>query len=130
MSWSLDVRIPLTVVTDETALLRALSAGKPAAVLAEAPPPALPPGAVALVSFDLSGPTHAAGCACCAGRSSAAAALDRLFQARVRGQCGWFDRVVALAETEAARAEVAAALREDAVTAARFRIVDGGAGKA
>jgi hypothetical protein len=121
MSWSLDARIPLSVVQDETSLGRALSAGKPAAVLTEAPPPALPPGAVALASFDLSGPTHAAGCACCAGRSPAAMALDRLFLARVRGNCGWFERVVALAETPGACAEVTAALRDDAVTAARFR---------
>jgi hypothetical protein len=121
MTWSLDARIPLVTVADAAALAAALAFGKPAAVLAEAPPPDLPAGAVALASFDLSGPAHVAGCACCAGRSPAAAALDRLFQARVRGQCGWFDRVVALAETEAARAELAAALRDDAVTAARFR---------
>ncbi|WP_270937009.1 hypothetical protein [Falsiroseomonas oryzae] len=121
MKWSIDARIPLVTTADPTALAAALAQGKPAAVLAEAPPPDLPEGAVALVSFDVSGPTHAASCACCAGRSAAAAALDRLFQARVRGACGWFDRVVALAETEAARAEIAAALREDAVTAARFR---------
>ncbi len=121
MAWNLDARIPLVTVPDEAALVAALAGGKPAAVLAEAPPPAAPAGAVALVSFDLTGPSHAVGCACCAGRSPAAAALDRLFQARVRGACGWFDRVVALAETEAARAEIAAALREDAVTAARFR---------
>lgn len=121
MAWSIDARIPLVTVPDLGALTAALAEGRPAAVLAEAPPPAAPPGAVALVSFDLTGPTHAVGCACCAGRSAAAAALDRLFQARVRGACGWFDRVVALAETEAARAEIAAALRDDAVTAARFR---------
>jgi hypothetical protein len=48
-------------------------------------------------------------------------ALDRLFQARVRGGCAWFDRVIALAETGEARAAVAAALAEDALTAARFR---------
>ncbi len=121
MAWSLDARIPLVTVPDEAALAAALAAGRPAAVLAEAPPPEMPAGAVALVSFDLSGPTHAVGCACCAGRSPVAAALDRLFQARVRGHCGWFERVVALAETDQARADLAQALREDAVTAARFR---------
>ena len=66
--------------------------------------------------------SHAAACACCGGRAPAATALDRLFQARVRGQCPWFDRVVALAETPEARAAIAAALMEDAVTAARFRL--------
>ncbi|MGG5811098.1 hypothetical protein [Falsiroseomonas sp. CW058] len=108
-------------MADEAALRAALAGGRPAAVLAEAPPPDRPAGAVALVSFDLSGPSHLPACSCCAGRGPAATALDRLFQARVRGDCGWFDRVVALAETEAARAEVAAALRDDPVTAARFR---------
>jgi hypothetical protein len=120
MPW-LDARIPLEIVPDAAALAAALADGKPAAVLAEAPPPALPAGAVALVSFDLSGHTHVVGCACCTARDPAATALDRLFQARTRNACGWFDRVVALAETEAARAAVATALRDDAVTAARFR---------
>jgi hypothetical protein len=120
MTWSLDARIPIVTVGDPAALASALAGGKPAAVLAEAPHPALP-GAVASATFDATVPAHLAGCACCAGRSAAAVALDQLFQARVRGQCGWFDRVVALAGTDAARAEIAAALREDAVTAARFR---------
>ena len=52
----------------------------------------------------------------------AAAALDRLFQARVRGQCPWFDRVVALAGTRGGPRAIAAALAGDAVTAARFRL--------
>ncbi|WP_158292072.1 hypothetical protein, partial [Paracraurococcus ruber] len=108
------------VTADAAALAAALADGPRAAVLAEAPPPALPAGAVALASFD-STVAHAAACACCAGRPPAAAALDRLFQARVRNQCPWFDRVVALAETPEARAQVEASLREDAVTAARFR---------
>lgn len=121
MAWSVDARIPLVTVPDEAALAAALADGRPAAVLAEAPPPARPEAAVALVSFDLTGPQHVAGCACCAGRRPAALALDRLFQARVRNACPWFERVVALAETDAARAEIAAALRDDALTAARFR---------
>ncbi|MBX9595894.1 MAG: hypothetical protein K2X46_16135 [Roseomonas sp.] len=123
MAWSLDARIPLSLLPPGGDLPALLAGGKPAALLAEAPPDSLPPGAVAQVSFDPTGPSHAASCACCAGRSAAADALDRLFQARVRGQCGWFDRVVAVVETEAARAEVEAALREDAVTVARFRRV-------
>jgi hypothetical protein len=121
MAWSLDARIPVILVPDPAALARLLAGGTAAALLAEAPPPPLPAGAVALASFDPHLPSHAAACACCGGRPLAAAALDRLFQARVRGQCGWFDRVLALAETVAAQAQVMAALREDAVTAARFR---------
>jgi hypothetical protein len=120
LAWTLDARIPLTLAASEAALAAALAAGPAAAVLAEAPPPALPAGAVALASFEpfLS---HLAGCGCCGGRLPAAAALDRLFQARVRSQCPWFDRVVALVETPDARAAVAAALADDAVTVARFR---------
>jgi hypothetical protein len=121
MTWSLDARIPLVIVVDPAALSAALAGGPAAAVLAEAPAPALPAGAVAMADFPASGPAHAAACAGCAGRSPAAAALDRLFQARVRGACPWFDRVVALAGSAAAQAQIAAALREDAVTAARYR---------
>lgn len=121
MAWTLDARLPLVIVGDAVGLVAALTTGLKAAVLAEAPPPPLPVGAAALASFDPSMPSHAGGCACCGGRSPAAAALDRLFQARVRGACPWFERVVALAETAAARDEIAAALKDDAVTAARFR---------
>lgn len=121
MPWSLDARIPVIPLGEHAALEEALADGGPAALLAEAPPPTLPAGAVALASFDPFLPSHAAACACCGGRPPAAAALDRLFQARVRGRCGWFNRVLVLAGTDAARAQLAAALREDAVTAARFR---------
>lgn len=124
MAWTLDARIPVTMLAGPASLPAALAEAKPAALLVEAPPPDLPAGAVALASFDPFLSPHAAACACCGGRPPAAAALDRLFQARVRGQCGWFERVLALVETEAARAQLAAALREDAVTAARFRPAD------
>ncbi len=120
MAWTLDARIPLLVTEDAAALAAALAAGPKAAVLAVAPASALPVGAVVLGSFDAA-QSHAVACACCGGRLPAATALDRLFQARVRGQCPWFDRVVALAATAEARAAIAAALVEDAVTAARFR---------
>ncbi|WP_368415453.1 hypothetical protein [Falsiroseomonas sp.] len=127
MSWSLDARIPILIVADPAALTAALAGGRPAAVLLGPAPEgasrsdAPPPGAVALARFDLSGPAHAAACACCAGRSPAAVALDTLFQARIRNTCPWFERVVALAEAPVAQAEIAAALASDAVTAARFR---------
>jgi hypothetical protein len=120
MTWTLDARLPLHVVESAAALAEALAAGPKTAVLAEAPPPPLPEGAVALASFDPWMP-HGAACGCCGGRLAAAVALDRLFQARVRGACPWFDRVLALAETPEARQAVAAALAEDAVTSARFR---------
>ena len=127
MTWSLDARIPIVIVADPAALAAALAEGGPAAaLLGLAPegasrPDTPPPGAVALARFDLSPAAHAAACACCAGRGPAAAALDRLFQARVRNACPWFERVVTLAETPEAEAEITAALMRDAVTAARFR---------
>lgn len=122
MAWTLDARTPVTLVADEAALAAALAAGPPAAIVSEAPPPPLPAGAVALVSFDATKTTHAAGCSCCAGRSPAAAALDGLFQARVRNACPWFDRVVALAETPEAAASLREALARDPVASARFRL--------
>ncbi|WP_372618633.1 hypothetical protein [Falsiroseomonas sp.] len=124
MTWKLDARIPLVTVADATALVAVLAEGRPAAVLAEWPAPAMPADVVAMEDFPAAGAAHAAACACCGGRSPAATALDRLFQARVRGSCGWFERVVALAGSEAARSQLAAALRDDAVTAARFRAAD------
>lgn len=121
MAWTLDARLPVVIVVDAAELAGALAAGPKAAVLAEAPPPPTPAGTAALASFDPVVP-HAAGCACCGGRPPAAVALDRLFQARVRGACPWFERVVALVGTPAGREAVASALSGDAVTAARFRV--------
>lgn len=118
MAWTLDARIPVHVFEDETALVAAAVKGG-VAVLAEAPPPTLPAGAAALASFDLW--LHPAACPCCGGRSTLAQALDRLFLARVRGQTPWFTEVLALLPSAEARAALAAALRDDAVVAARFR---------
>lgn len=120
MAWSIDGRIPVTLASDLAALHAALAAGPAAAVLAEAPAPQQPAAAMAIRAFEAVAP-HAAGCTCCAGRTPAATALDRLFQARVRGECGWFTRVVVLATTPAGRAAVAAALDTDTLARARFR---------
>ena len=119
MAWTVDARIPLLVVADAAGLAAALAGGE-VAVLAEAPAPPVD-GAMAVESFEADMP-HAVACTCCNGRSPAAAALDRLFQARVRGRCGWFTRVVALAGSEPARVQVAEALAGDALTVARFRL--------
>jgi hypothetical protein len=116
LAWKLDARIPVEIAAGQAALAAALATGPAAAVLSEGPAPADRPAA----QFESVAP-HVAGCACCGGRPVAAPAFDRLFLARVRGDCAWFDRVVALAETPAARAAITAALAEDAVTAARFR---------
>ncbi len=68
---------------------------------------AVPPGTV-----------HAAGCGCCIARSPAAAALDRLFLQRVRGEVPWFTRVVLPVPDPA----VSDALRTDPVLSARYRL--------
>ena len=110
MAWSLDARIPVTVVRGGN-----LPPGKPAAWLgADAPP-----GVVASEALPVTVAQHRAACACCAGRSPAAQALDRLFQARARATCPWFDRVLV---PQAEAAEVLVALRDDTVAAARFRL--------
>jgi hypothetical protein len=111
-------RIPVTFLPDAAALPAWLAAGGPAALLSDGAAPAA--GAVTMEGFDPR-PPHRFGCACCAGRSAAAVAFDRLFQARARGRSPWFDRVAVLALTPPGQAQVAAALREDALTLARFR---------
>lgn len=113
-----DPRIPLTILPDAEALAGWLAQGGPAALLTDAA--ASPPGPVATERFDPR-PPHRIGCACCAGRSAAAVALDRLFQARARGRSPWFGRVAVLVATPAGGAQVAAALGGDALTLARFR---------
>ncbi len=119
MTWSLDARIPVLLVPDAEALTAALAAGKPAAVL-HAPAP-IPPGAACALPFEAGVSSHALACACCQGRSPAAQALDQIFQARVRGQCAWFDRVLVLAGDGAGQA-ITAALAEDSLAMARFRL--------
>jgi hypothetical protein len=120
MTWSVDARIPVELV-EPHALAAALASGPPAALLVEAPPEPMPAGAVAQVAWDQTVTTHAAGCACCAGRSGVALALDRLFQARARAACAWFNRVIAVGNAAAVRQ----ALAEDSLAAARFRLAGG-----
>lgn len=128
MSWTLDGRIPVLLVPDAAGLAAALAAGPKAAVLlgggggpAGAAPDAGAAVTVAVERYLPEPAPHTAACACCQGRSQAAAALDRLFQARVRGRVAWFDRVLALAPDPAAEAELRAALGLDPLTRARFR---------
>jgi hypothetical protein len=116
MTWSIDARIPVFLLANEDNLALALSRGKPAAVLTAAGE-ATPNGAVTVTDFKPGDAPHAAACGCCLGRGEAAKALDLLFQGRARGTVPWFDRVLALDP----HGDVAAALREDAVTAARYR---------
>jgi hypothetical protein len=69
-----------------------------------------------------SGMAHAIGCACCLPRGPAAVALGRLFLARARGEAPLFDTVTAVTRSPAGEAAVRAALAEDVVTRARFRL--------
>lgn len=113
-----DARIPVTFLPGAAALQAWLAAGGPAALLTD--DAAIPPGMAAAQRF-APRPAHRIGCACCAGRSAAAIALDRLFQARARDPRLWFERVGVLVLSAAARREAAAALAGDVLTLARFR---------
>lgn len=120
MVGSNDNRITLTLLKGPEGLAAWLAVGVPAALIADSPQHdglGLP-----TQIFDPSR-SHRIGCACCAGRSPAAVALDRLFQARIRGNCAWFDRVGALVSTPASRLQVRAALSDDPMTLARFRLL-------
>jgi hypothetical protein len=123
MTWSVDARIPVTLVAEGAALPALLAGGPASALLVEARPDLVgPEGAVTVASFDAAAAPHAAACACCAGQTPVATALDRLFQARVRGACPWFERVVVLVQTPAARDQVTQALAGDRLAQARFRM--------
>jgi hypothetical protein len=63
---------------------------------------------------------HVLGCTCCAPRSGLARALSRLFLAQMRGEVAPFDEVVVEGAYDAAT--LRAAIAEDVVAAARFRI--------
>jgi hypothetical protein len=117
-----DPRIPVTILPDAASLPAWLGTGGPAAVLADGPVP--PSGAVAVEPFTAR-PLHRFGCACCAARSAAAIAFDRLFQARARGRCPWFDRVLVMAASPTGRSEAALALAQDPLTASRYRTAPG-----
>jgi hypothetical protein len=82
---------------------------------------AVPPGR-AVARFAVPATAHALGCACCVPRGPAALALGRLFLARVRGETAPFDAVMAVTRTPAGMAAVRAALEQDVVTRARFRL--------
>lgn len=84
---------------------------------------AAPAQAAALARFVPDAAGHLAGCRCCGGRSGAARALDSLFLARARGEAKPFRVVVALVQTDAGRDALVAAIEEDRVVRARFRLV-------
>ena len=111
MPWTVDARVPVRLGAWADA-----QAGD--AVLAEADGPA--PDGVPVARFDAAG-EHAAGCACCVPRTAAALALDRLFQARARGEVPFFRRVLAVTATPEGDLAVWSALRLDPLTSGRYR---------
>lgn len=80
------------------------------------------PGDLIGVSFRPGPGVLAMGCACCTPRGPLAQALGEMFMARVKGEIPFFRRVVAVAETEEGRATMLAALTEDPLCSARYRI--------
>ncbi|MDQ2802692.1 MAG: hypothetical protein M3Y41_08400 [Pseudomonadota bacterium] len=114
MTLFVDARVPVRFgpVSD---------AGPETALLVEGDRPV--PFGVAFVRCTLARVTsHAAGCACCTPRGPAAEALGRLFLARARDANGWFRSVLAVVDGPDGRAAVLAALADDPLTSARFRL--------
>lgn len=64
---------------------------------------------------------HQPGCFCCTARGPAANALSALFRGRATGAAPYFSRVIVLASLSG-EADIKAALDQDAVTKARFRL--------
>ncbi|MGE4482488.1 hypothetical protein [Acidocella sp.] len=64
---------------------------------------------------------HQPGCFCCTARGPAANAFSSLYRDRALGAAPYFTRVIVLASL-AGQADIKAALDQDAVTKARFRL--------
>jgi hypothetical protein len=99
-------------------------AGPETALLIEGDAPA--PAGVAVARFVLAPvvaaeAVHPTGCACCAPRGPAAEALGRLFLQRARGGA-LFRKVIAVVSGPDGAAAVRAALAEDPLVSARFRL--------
>jgi hypothetical protein len=122
MNWTLDARLPLRLIAPaEWPAARTTATDPGIALLLAEGLEGIDTQGVPAARFRRNGPRHALACACCAGRPPVAEALDRLFQARVRGACAWFGSVVALVPDDETRAEIEAALQGDALTRARFK---------
>jgi hypothetical protein len=65
---------------------------------------------------------HPVGCTCCAPRGPVSDALNRLFLARARGEIPFFTRVIAVPASPTGEAAIRAALAEDPLASARFRL--------
>jgi len=112
MARFIDARVPVRIAAPETATPQS-------ALLIQGDRAALEGPATA--RFILPNSAHAIGCACCLPRGPVAEALSRLFQARARGDVGFFREVVAVPADADGAAAVRAALADDPFVAARFR---------
>ena len=117
MTLFLDARMPLRIGTAETA-------GPDDALLIEGGG-AVPEGRVHARFILPEAASHPSGCACCLPRGPVAEALATLFLRRVRGEVQFFPGVVAVVRSDAGIAAVKAALREDPMVLARFRLIPG-----
>lgn len=118
MTLFMDARVPVRFAAPDQP---GDQAGPEDALLIEGDAPA-PPGH-AMARFVLpEKPAHPIGCACCLPRGPVAEALTKLFLARVRGEVAFFRAVVALPASAAGAAAIRAALADDPLVSARFRL--------
>lgn len=119
-----DLRLPLRLTAPGSALPDEIGPARALLVEGER----VVPAGLAHARFTLPAVAawHRGGCLCCAPRGPAAAALARLFLARARGEVAFFSEILALPETAAGAAAIRAALAEDMLTRARWRLVEGG----
>jgi len=110
----IDARIPVTFAARDAAPNAAflIEGDRPTPANRPAARFRLPPAQAA----------HPPACACCAPAGPAADALRMLFLQRARGDVPFFTSVVAILENAAAEAAVRAALADDPVVAARYRL--------
>jgi hypothetical protein len=114
MTWNVDARVPVRLGSfadaEEGDALLVEGGGAPAATG---------------TAFEVNAPGHAPGCSCCAPRSSAALALNGLFQARAKAEVPFCRRVLAVTRTPEGDLAVWAAVRSDPLAAGRFRLEEG-----
>ncbi len=79
------------------------------------------PASVHILQFTTSLPGHLPGCSCCTGRSPAATALAAAFRARAMGESHFFKQLIVIS-TPAGKRAIKAALTQDALCRARFRL--------
>ena len=80
-----------------------------------------PPEVGHVQRFSIKLPGHLPGCSCCVARSPAATALAAVFRARATGAAPYFNQLLVLA-SPAGRLDIEAALAQDALCRARFRL--------